>query len=130
MPEALLSTRQLVAGYRDLTVLRGVDLDIAPGIIVAVLGADWVGKTTLNKVLSGLLKPTSGEIWFCGARIDGKAPAEIVAAGLIHVPEGRRLYPDMSVRENLELALIGAGVGTAPARSSAYSQRFRGWRSV
>lgn len=109
MPEPLLTVRNLVAGYRDLAVLRGVDLDVAPKIIVAVLGANGVGKTTLNKVLSGLLKPTSGEIRFCGERIDGKTPAEIVAAGLIHVPEGRKLYPDMSVRENLELGAYRRG---------------------
>ncbi|HYA71947.1 MAG TPA: ATP-binding cassette domain-containing protein, partial [Roseiarcus sp.] len=103
MPEPLLSVRGLVAGYGELSVLRGVDLDIAPGAIVAVLGANGAGKTTLNKTLSGLLKPERGEVRFDGLRLDGKTPAGIVSAGLIHVPEGRRLYPDMSVRENLEL---------------------------
>jgi branched-chain amino acid transport system ATP-binding protein len=107
--EPLLSVRGLVAGYRDLTVLRGVDLDIAPGAVVAVLGANGVGKTTLNKTLSGLIKPEAGEIRFCGERIDGRSPAEIVAAGLIHVPEGRKLYANMSVRENLELGAYKRG---------------------
>jgi len=103
MSEALLSIQGLHAGYRDLEVLRGVDLDVEAGAIVALLGANGVGKTTLNKVLSGLLKPTRGEIVFEGRRIDGLSPPEIVAAGLIHVPEGRKLYPNMTVKENLEL---------------------------
>jgi branched-chain amino acid transport system ATP-binding protein len=107
--EPLLQVRGLVAGYGDLAVLRGVDLDIAPGEIVAVLGANGVGKTTLNKALSGLLKSERGEIRFGGERLDGKTPAEIVGAGLIHVPEGRRLYPNMSVRENLELGAYRRG---------------------
>lgn len=109
MSEPLLSVRGLVAGYSDLAVLRGVDLDIAEGAIVAVLGANGVGKTTLNKTLSGLLKPKRGEIRFGGERLDGRAPAEIVAAGLIHIPEGRKLYADMSVKENLELGAFKRG---------------------
>ncbi len=96
MSEPLLSVQRLHAGYRDLEVLRGVDLDVEAGAIVALLGANGVGKTTLNKVLSGLVTPTSGEILFDGRRIDGLAPPEIVAAGLIHVPEGRKLYPNMT----------------------------------
>jgi branched-chain amino acid transport system ATP-binding protein len=109
MSEPILTVRGLYAGYRDLQVLRGVDLDVAEAGVVAVLGANGVGKTTLNKTLSGLLKPEAGEIRFCGRRIDGKSPSEIVAAGLIHVPEGRRLYPDMSVRDNLQLGAYKRG---------------------
>jgi branched-chain amino acid transport system ATP-binding protein len=109
MVEPLLSVRGLVAGYRDLNVLRGVDFEVAPQSIVAVLGANGVGKTTLNKTLSGLLKPAAGEIRFCGERIDGKGSSEIVGAGLIHVPEGRKLYPDMSVLENLQLGAYRRG---------------------
>jgi branched-chain amino acid transport system ATP-binding protein len=99
MSEPLLSVRGLHAGYRDLEALR----DVEEGAVVALLGANGVGKTTLNKTLSALLKPTRGQIFFEGRRIDGFAPPEIVAAGLIHVPEGRKLYPNMSFKENLEL---------------------------
>jgi branched-chain amino acid transport system ATP-binding protein len=109
MPEPLLAVRDLFAGYSGLPVLRGVDLDIAPGTIVAVLGANGAGKTTLNKTLSGFLKPARGEIRFDGLRLDRMTPAKIVAAGLIHVPEGRKLYPNMSVRENLELGAYARG---------------------
>ncbi|CAN5232552.1 ABC transporter ATP-binding protein [soil metagenome] len=109
MVEALLDVRNLVAGYDGTSVLRGIDLKVQEGSIVAVLGANGVGKTTLNKVLSGLLRPQSGEVYFDGLRIDRAKPADIVAAGLVHVPEGRKLFPDLSVRENLELGSYRRG---------------------
>ncbi|WP_158818785.1 ABC transporter ATP-binding protein [Methylocapsa sp. S129] len=109
MAEALLSVRGLVAGYGETEVLRGVDLEVGPGEIVAVLGSNGVGKTTLNKTLSGVIRAAAGEIYFGGQRIDHLAPPAIVAAGLIHVPEARRIFPDMSVRENLELGSYRRG---------------------
>jgi branched-chain amino acid transport system ATP-binding protein len=99
----MLEIRDLVAGYRATQVLRGVSLDVAAGEIVAVLGANGVGKTTLNRAISGLIPITSGRIAFEGASIEGMAPDGIVERGLIHVPEGRKIFPNMSVRENLEL---------------------------
>lgn len=109
MAEPLLSVKGLFAGYGDADVLRGIDLDVADGEIVAVLGSNGVGKTTLNKTLSGVVRARSGEIVFDGQRIDRLAPPEIVAAGLIHVPEGRRIFPDMNVRENLQLGSYRRG---------------------
>lgn len=109
MAEPLLAVNGLVAGYGGTSVLRGVDLTVAAGAIVAVLGANGVGKTTLNKVLSGVVRPDAGEIIFDGQRIDQASPSAIVAAGLVHVPEGRRLFPDLSVRENLELGSYRRG---------------------
>jgi branched-chain amino acid transport system ATP-binding protein len=102
-PAPILEVSGLVAGYGGVPILRGLSLNVAPGEIVAVLGSNGVGKTTLNKALSGLIRPSGGEIRFDGARIDGLAPPAIVAAGLIHVPEGRKIFPNMSVAENLEL---------------------------
>ena len=99
----MLEVRDLVAGYGGVPILRGVSLEIGAGEIVAVLGANGVGKTTLNRAISGLIGTTQGTISFAGQRIDGLAAPEIVAAGLIHVPEGRKIFPNMSVRENLEL---------------------------
>ncbi|CAL8970715.1 High-affinity branched-chain amino acid transport ATP-binding protein LivF [Rhodoplanes serenus] len=99
----LLAVTGLVAGYGGAPILRGIDLSVGPGEIVAVLGANGVGKTTLNKVLSGVLTPSAGEIRFDGERIDGAAAPAIVAAGLVHVPEGRKIFPDLDVHENLEL---------------------------
>ena len=99
----MLEVRDLVAGYRATQVLRGVSLDVAAGEIVAVLGANGVGKTTLNRAISGLIPITTGRIVFEGTSIDGMSPDGIVERGLIHVPEGRKIFPNMSVRENLEL---------------------------
>jgi branched-chain amino acid transport system ATP-binding protein len=99
----MLEVRDLVAGYGGVPILRGLSLDVAPGEITAVLGANGVGKTTLNRAISGLVRANSGSISFDGIRIDAQSPAAIVAAGLIHVPEGRKIFPNLTVRENLEL---------------------------
>jgi branched-chain amino acid transport system ATP-binding protein len=99
----MLEIRDLVAGYGGAPILRGVSLDVNAGEVVAVLGANGVGKTTLNRAISGLIGASGGQIRFDGEAITGLAPPDIVARGLIHVPEGRRIFPNMSVRENLEL---------------------------
>lgn len=109
MAEALLEIEDIVAGYDGTSVLRGISLTVNTGSIVAVLGANGVGKTTLNKVLSGIVRPQRGTVHFGGRRIDRASPADIVAAGLVHVPEGRKLFPDLSVRENLELGSYRRG---------------------
>jgi branched-chain amino acid transport system ATP-binding protein len=109
MVEPLLEVKDLVAGYDGTSVLRGVSLSVEAGSIVVVLGANGVGKTTLNKVLSGIVRPQQGKVSFDGRRIDRSSPADIVAAGLLHVPEGRKLFPDLSVRENLELGSYRRG---------------------
>jgi branched-chain amino acid transport system ATP-binding protein len=98
----LLAVRDLVAGY-GVPILRGVDITVGAGEIVAVLGANGVGKTTLNKALSGLIAVDSGQIFFDTIDITNAAPPDIVARGLIHVPEGRKIFPNMSVEDNLVL---------------------------
>ncbi|MGC6484445.1 MAG: ABC transporter ATP-binding protein [Candidatus Puniceispirillales bacterium] len=103
--------KDLSAGYGFVNVLRDVSLEIDTGEIVAVLGSNGVGKTTLNNTLSGLIRPTSGEIRFDDEMISGRSPAEIVNMGLIHVPEGRKLFPNLSVRDNLELGSYRRGKG-------------------
>ena len=105
----MLEVRALRAGYGGVDVLRGLDMNVGNGEIVAVLGANGAGKTTLNKVLSGVLPASSGEIRFDGHRIDSASEQEIVAAGLIHVPEGRKIFPNLNVRENLELGSYRRG---------------------
>jgi branched-chain amino acid transport system ATP-binding protein len=97
----MLEIRGLRAGYGPAEILRGIDLVVRPGEIVAVLGANGVGKTTLNRAISGVIKVRSGSIRFRDEDIAGLSPAAIVTRGLIHVPEGRRIFPNMSVRENL-----------------------------
>ena len=103
MPEPILAVRGLHAGYGATEILRGIDLTVAEGEIVAVLGANGAGKSTLNRVMSGVVPPWSGSIRFADAAIERARPAAIVAQGLIQVPEGRRIFPNMSVRENLDL---------------------------
>jgi branched-chain amino acid transport system ATP-binding protein len=105
----MLRVEALEAGYGATRVLRGVSLEAKAGEIVAVLGANGVGKTTLNRALSGLVKPTAGTITFDGADITGTTPDAIVTRGLIHVPEGRKIYPNMSVADNLILGSYRRG---------------------
>jgi branched-chain amino acid transport system ATP-binding protein len=106
---ALLDIHGLRAGYGETEVLRGVDLIVEPGEIVAVLGSNGVGKSTLNRTISGILRARAGSIRFHGAAIDHEKPTAIVARGLIHVPEGRRIFPNLSVRENLDLGSYRRG---------------------
>lgn len=105
----MISVRNLDAGYGSVSVLRDVSMEIGEGEIVAVLGSNGVGKTTLNNTLSGLIRPSAGEVTFEGSVISGLPPAEIVERGLIHVPEGRKLFPNLSVRDNLELGSYKRG---------------------
>jgi branched-chain amino acid transport system ATP-binding protein len=118
----VLEVAGLVAGYGALPVLRGIDLAIAAGEIVAVLGSNGAGKSTLNNALSGLVKPSAGRIRFCGSEIAGAPPAAIVALGLIQVPEGRRIFPNLTVRENLEIGSYRRGC----ARRAANIERVGG----
>jgi branched-chain amino acid transport system ATP-binding protein len=99
----LLTLEGVRAGYGRTEVLRDVDLTIAAGEIVALLGSNGAGKSTLNRTISGLLRPRSGSILFEGCPIERARPSEIVEAGLIHVPEGRKIFPNMTVLENLDL---------------------------
>ena len=97
----MLEVAGLRAGYGPAEVLRGIGLAVRAGEIVAVLGANGAGKTTLNRAISGVIAVRGGTIRFDGEEIAGSRPAAIVRRGLIHVPEGRRIFPNMSVRENL-----------------------------
>jgi len=99
----MLEIRNLRAGYASIEVLHGIDLEIAPGEIVALLGSNGAGKSTLNNTVSGIVRDRSGEIRFESQDITALKPEAIVEQGLIQVPEGRRIFPNMMVRENLEL---------------------------
>jgi branched-chain amino acid transport system ATP-binding protein len=122
MPEPILAVNGLHAGYGTTEILRGVDLTVRQGEIVAVLGANGAGKSTLNQVISGLLRSWSGAIRFADTAIERKRPAAIVAHGLIHVPEGRRIFPNMTVRENLDLGAYRRGrARRKPNRTKVFS---------
>ena len=99
----MIAIRNLHAGYGATEILRGVDLTVGDGEIVTVLGGNGAGKSTLNRTISGVMRPTRGSIRFADATIEREKPSAIVARGLIHVPEGRRIFPNMTVRENLDL---------------------------
>jgi branched-chain amino acid transport system ATP-binding protein len=99
--EVLLEIKELNVGYGDIQILWDINLQIEEGQIVALVGANGAGKSTLLKTISGLLDPYSGNILFQGEDITRMSSKEIVAKGIIQVPEGRRLFPDMTVEENL-----------------------------
>ncbi len=104
----LLSLDGLEVGYGVLTAVREVSLEVRVGEVVALIGANGAGKTTTLKAITGLLPLRRGAITLEGARLDGLSPARVVARGIAHVPEGRQLFPTMTVRENLELGAAGA----------------------
>lgn len=105
----MISIKGLSAGYGFVNVLRDITLEVSAGEIVAVLGSNGVGKTTLNNTMSGLIVPTAGEIMFEDTVISGRPPADIVDMGLVHVPEGRKLFPNLTVKDNLELGSYRRG---------------------
>lgn len=103
MAEVLLEVSDLVSGYGRVQVLRGVNLVVHAGETVAVLGSNGAGKTTLNNTLSALVRAWSGRIRFAGEDISACHHQRVVRAGLIQVPEGRKIFPNLNVLENLEL---------------------------
>ena len=105
----MLEIRQLRAGYGSVEILRGIDLDVGQGEIVAVLGSNGVGKSTLNNNISALYRPFAGSIRFQGQELVGLSSSDIVRRGVIHVPEGRRVFPNLNVLENLELGSLVRG---------------------
>ena len=105
MYDSLLSIRGLESGYGDVQVLWGLDMEIKEGEITAVIGSNGAGKSTLMRTISGLVKTQKGEIIFSGNNMTGASPRRVLDFGIAHVPEGRRLFKGLSVRDNL---LLGA----------------------
>ena len=103
MSEAILRLSNVEAAYGPITAIRGVSLEVPRGKIVTVLGANGAGKTTILKTTSGVLDPVTGVVELEGRRIQGMAPDAIVALGMSHVPEGREVFPFLSVRDNLRM---------------------------
>jgi branched-chain amino acid transport system ATP-binding protein len=127
----LYELRGISAGYGDALVLRDVDLVVPAGSVVALLGANGAGKTTLLRVASGLLAPSAGEITFLDRAVTGWAPQSLAQAGICHVPEGRGVFRNLTVRENLLLqadaragdAAIERAVATFPRLGERLGQR-------
>lgn len=105
---ALLRVDAIEVAYGDLTAVRGASLEVRPGEIVALIGSNGAGKTTTLRAISGLLPIRRGRIDFEGDRLDGLPSSKVVGRGIAHVPEGRQLFPSMTVLENLELGARAA----------------------
>ncbi len=101
MPNTFFETNHLHVAYGKILALHGVSLHINEGEIVTLIGANGAGKSTFLKCVSGLLKPSRGEVLFQGRRIDGLAPHKITQKGVVQIPEGRRIFPHLMVEENL-----------------------------
>ncbi|SIR81131.1 amino acid/amide ABC transporter ATP-binding protein 2, HAAT family [Haladaptatus litoreus] len=108
----MLSIENLHAGYGETEVLSGVSLDVPEGEVVALIGRNGVGKTTTLRSITGALPPTAGKIRFDGEDIAGLSPVETVKRGVALVPEERRVFPGLSVRENLAVGTLGGGDAT------------------
>jgi branched-chain amino acid transport system ATP-binding protein len=105
----LLELKNVSSAYGSVQALRGVSLHVDQGEIVTLLGANGAGKSTTLRTISSLIKPTSGEVWFEGRRIDTLSPEQIVRMGISHVPEGRRIFPGLTVKENIMLGATSRG---------------------
>jgi branched-chain amino acid transport system ATP-binding protein len=99
----ILEARDLVAGYGAIRALKGISFEVGDGQVVALIGANGAGKSTTLRVLSGLIRAQAGDVWFRGEDIARATPAEIVRRGVVHCPEGRRIFTRLSVLENLRL---------------------------
>src|SRR3954469_25543037 len=119
----MLEVRGIDAGYGDVQVLFGLSLDVGDKEIVTLLGSNGAGKTTTLRCICGVLSPVKGEVLFRGQPLSSKAAAERPGLGIALVPEGRELWPQLTVRENLEL---GAYHGRARARAAANLDRVHG----
>ena len=122
MADALLSVQGLNVSYASVQALFDVSIEVPEGGIVAVLGANGAGKSTLARAVSGLVPSTSGRIFFDGQDITKAQPHAIRRAGLVHIPEGRGIFPGLSVQENLRMAV--RRVGTPDQRKSAIEHAY------
>jgi branched-chain amino acid transport system ATP-binding protein len=126
MSEPLLTVQGLVAGYGKMTILNGTSFAVAPAAITTLIGPNGAGKSTVFKAIFGLLKLREGRIVFKGRDIAGLSQRQLLAAGICYVPQGRNIFPELSVRHNIELGAVGAGrsVADLPRRIDAALDRF------
>ena len=120
-PGAALQLRGIRAGYGSIDVLHGLNISIPPGQVYALLGPNGAGKTTTLKVAGGIVSPNAGDVYFQGARINGKAPDALARAGLCTVPEGRGIFPNLTVLENLR-TMTYTGTSFSDIEEAAYSR--------
>ena len=120
-PGAALQLRGIRAGYGSIDVLHGVNISIPPGQVYALLGPNGAGKTTTLKVAGGIVSPSAGDVYFQGQRINGKAPDALARAGLCTVPEGRGIFPNLTVLENLR-TMTYTGTSFSDIEEAAYTR--------
>ena len=124
-PEAkppLLELRDVHAAYGRIEVLRGVDLTVPANTVVALLGPNGAGKTTTLKVASGQMEPTEGHVHIAGQHVNGAAPEELVKAGVCTIPEGRGIFPNLTVNENLRLFAYAGVTSESEIRETAFTR--------
>lgn len=120
--ETVLTVRNLESFYGPIMAIRGVSLDVREGQIVTVLGANGAGKTTLLKTISGVMNPEKGEIVYLGKSIAGAEPDKVVRMGIVHVPEGREVFPLLTVEDNLRMgAYTRTDAGVAEDQEMVFS---------
>jgi branched-chain amino acid transport system ATP-binding protein len=117
----LLELRGVTAAYGRIEVLHGIDLVVAEGSVCALLGPNGAGKTTTISVCSGLMVPTGGDLYIAGRRVNGASPDQLARAGVCTVPEGRGIFPNLTVRENLQMMTL-TGRSIAEIEASAYER--------
>jgi branched-chain amino acid transport system ATP-binding protein len=130
---ALLKVNDLVAGYGKKQILNGVSLEVAPGEIVALIGHNGAGKSTLLKAVFGLLRVWGGQVVYDGRTLNGATPRELLRAGMAYVPQGNRVFTDLTVQENLEMGgvtlprkeLLKAGIERALTLFPVLRERLR-----
>jgi branched-chain amino acid transport system ATP-binding protein len=121
----VLTVRGLRLGYNRIDAVKGIDLDVAQGAVVSLIGANGAGKTTTLRGLSGLLKARGGSVVFNGVDVAGQAAYRITRAGIIHVPEGRQVFANMTIEENLRMgAYLVQDAGEIARRRADVLQRF------
>jgi branched-chain amino acid transport system ATP-binding protein len=117
----LLELRGVRAAYDRIDVLFGIDLEVPEGRVVALLGPNGAGKTTTLRVAAGLHPPSAGDIMLCGRRVNGTAPEDLARRGMCLIPEGRGIFPNLTVRENLRM-MTYSGAGLSRVEEQAYSR--------
>ena len=131
MSEPILDVQGLVGGYGKMTILNGTSFSVPAGAITTVIGPNGAGKSTVFKAIFGLVKLREGTIRFRGRDVTGLSPRELLKAGICYVPQGRNIFPELSVRDNIELGAVAAGAAITdmPARIEAALDRFPVLRS-
>jgi branched-chain amino acid transport system ATP-binding protein len=114
----MLSLESVTAGYGESMVLRGVDFSVGDGEVVALLGPNGAGKTTLLRTATGFVRPRSGRVVFSGDDLTGSAPYKFVRQGICHLPEGRGIFPSLTVMENLTIQARGQDLGQSVAEAT------------